>query len=132
MESFGFFSKDPKDFEYEFYQVKENNGTIFLKNISLRNMEGYNNYGLSRINRYRLLKMAKLDKKLSYKWESTDRDSLLEHIAKIDSIPMIRAEYGFGNYKNGKYLIIKSKPTDWIWNKYSTKDSLQYALFKFY
>lgn len=127
MESFGFFTKDPKSKQYHIYKIDDNNNP---NEITLRNSDGFNNYGFSRINRKKLIDIAKIEKKVLKKWnESTKKDlstsSIDYHFECFDT-----EKLNITHISKGKYLIIKEKPTLWEWRNYSQKNKkIEYVYF---
>ncbi|WP_299430325.1 SdpA family antimicrobial peptide system protein [uncultured Maribacter sp.] len=129
MESFGFFTKSPKnDKEYDLYYMSENKFT----KLNLRNNSYYNFLGLSRKNRVRLIEMGKLVKKIDKEfWQ--DSNSILfkkNIINKKNKSNFKRIRLNVKTLKYGKYIICETTPIPWEFNNIKNTNELKYSLIE--
>jgi len=129
LESFGFFTKNPKDEQLSLYYFDDND---ILFPINLKNSSIKNNFGLSRISRRKILDLGRISNMVSDSlWHNTRSDSLL--FLKFNETEVINFDFGKNkiiSLEPRKYLVTKAKPIVWEWSKLKKNYILSYAIFE--
>lgn len=113
-ESFGFFTKSPKDKQLLIYKISEKN-TIIKQ--SLKNNSRYNFYGLSRKSRRKIYELGTILRITPDSlWIKIKSDSLSTINLKRDPF-LIKKNEKIKLIDKGKYIIYYFHPIIWEWNK---------------
>ncbi len=126
MEAFGFFTKSPKhDETFDIYSISDNGAT----KLNLRNNSTYNLFGLSRKNRVRLVEIGKAVQSVGKdSWEVLDSDIFEKVLLKnSDTLVYKSVKLDVKGLNEGKYVITRSKPIPWEWNKIKKTTQLKYV-----
>jgi len=127
MESFGFFTKDPKSTQYHLFEIDSQGHLI---EVPLRNTERFNNYGLSRVNRKKLLELGDIEKNIKNDWIKEKFDYLSrKHIAKPTHL-FNKEELNLTQIDKGFFLFVRLKPVIWEWRKFNVNQEIEYVYIK--
>lgn len=127
MESFGFFTKNPKSEEaFSIYKISKEG--IFK--LNLRNNSGYNLYGWSRKNRVRLLEIGNIAQAFGDElWNKTNTVKFHSCILKsADTLDFHKHDLKLKVLTAGKYIVTKDKLIPWEWNKIKSTKEIQYVV----
>jgi antimicrobial peptide system SdpA family protein len=127
MESFGFFTRDPKEKQLSLYTLEVNK----LKKIDLRTNSSENLYGLSRIVRVKTIELGKIQQKIPDSlWMSIKSDSLLTKNFKDLKSFRIKRSGDIRFIPNGKYILCNYTNIPWEWNKHLKNYDIDYAFIE--
>tara|TARA_B100000508_G_C11461254_1_gene279352 strand:- start:1685 stop:2077 length:393 start_codon:yes stop_codon:yes gene_type:complete len=123
MESFGFFTKDPKGEVFELYKIELNEKKLVnLKTNSLDNL-----FGFSRKQRRKTFEVGILLKEFpDSNWHRTTSDKIKElellsnDYFEVQNERIILLEEGY-------YMLVAFKPIVWEWNTIKTNQECRYA-----
>ena len=112
MESFGFFTKDPKEDQLDIYKVENGKKT----KINFRTNSGENLMGLSRMTRRKTYELGVIIRKVpDTSWRKVNEDKLNDIIKEETSLKILK-DQKVQLLSTGNYILYSYKPIAWEWN----------------
>ena len=128
MESFGFFTRDPKEKQLSLYEL---DAQYKLNKINLRTNSASNLYGLSRKYRVKTIELGKIQQKIPDSlWMSIRSDSLFLKDFKMNKSFKINKSDDIRFVSRGCYVICNYKIVPWEWNKHLKNYEINYAFIE--
>ena len=127
-ESFGFFTKDPKDKQLKLFKLEY--GQIINK-INLKTISKENLFGLSRKSRRKLFELGNVVKDIPDSlWISIDENSLLKKSFDNEIPYEINQDVEVLLLESSKYIIYHFTPIEWEWHDLKHATEGEYAFIE--
>ena len=125
-ESFGFFTKDPKDKQMVLYKIKSDS----ILKINLKNNSTYNYFGLSRKSRRLIFELGGVFRRIPDSLWLPIRSDSLKYINTKSSPFQINDSNKVRLLNKGKYILFYTPPIPWEWNEYKKTTNGEFSFFE--
>jgi|SRR5690554_1052686 antimicrobial peptide system SdpA family protein len=123
-QGWGFFTKDPREFQYIFYEISDKE---IIKKVTIKNNSFENSFGLSRKSRRIGMEQSIITSQIKDSLWTKHRNFEILQIPSENRV-IIENKKMINYIKKGDYVIIRKEIVPWAWINEVSKDKEYYEI----